>query len=63
MTDPLSPAAQVVDDAAYAAWVTQDCPRSIAAAVLRVIADQAGSEKRLHVDDIIAIVTELETQS
>jgi len=40
MTEPLSPAAQAVLDAAMEAWYTKDDAPSIAAAALRAVADQ-----------------------
>ena len=40
MNEPLSPAANAVDEAAYNAWVTKDAPQPIAAAALRAAADR-----------------------
>jgi hypothetical protein len=58
MTKPLSPAAQAVLDAAYALPLKNGQP-SIAAAI-HVLADQAGSAKHWHVDQLRAIAAELE---
>ena len=55
MTD-LSPAADAVEAAAYKAWVTKDDSRSIAISTLRALADQAGSMKHWHVDQILSLI-------
>jgi len=57
---PLSPAADAVEDAAYKAWIAQDDSRSIAISTLRALADQAGSMKHWHIDQIRSIAAELE---
>jgi hypothetical protein len=64
MTD-LSPAAQAVRDAAFSAYwsAEQEAPNDahvIAAAALRALADQAGSAKHWHINEILAIADELE---
>lgn len=58
---PLSPAADAVEDAAYKAWITKDDSRSIAISTLLALADQAGSMKHWHVDQIRSIAAELES--
>ena len=49
--EPLSPAAQVVLDAAFAPWETTDTPQSIAAAALRAAAGQVVPEELLKGSD------------
>jgi hypothetical protein len=77
MTD-LSPAAQAVLDAAFDPWQSTDTPASIAAAALRVAADQVLPEEPLYGGDqrwmferdarqacrkkLLAIAAELEAQ-
>lgn len=57
----LSPAAQAVLDASEDAWRPSfDDVLGIVAAALRELADQAGSDKHWHVDQIRAIAAELE---
>jgi len=63
MTEPmteLSPVAEAIEDAAYAAWVIFDDSRSIAISTLRALADQAGSMENWHVDQLRTIAAELE---
>ena len=59
---PLSPAADAVEAAAYNAWVTTDDSRSIAISTLLALAEQAGSMRHWHVDQIRAIADELNAQ-
>jgi hypothetical protein len=42
MNEPLSPAAQAVDDAARDTWFIRDFPRPIAAAALRAASGRTG---------------------
>jgi hypothetical protein len=42
MNEPLSPAAQAVDDATRNTWFTRDFPRPIAAAALRAASGRTG---------------------
>jgi hypothetical protein len=64
----LSPAAQAVLDAAFDPWQSTDTPASIAAAALRVAADQVVPAnvnyfKSLNVRrNLLAIANELENQ-
>jgi len=71
MTEPLSPAAQAVLDAANgrSSYGPDDClseSRWIAAAALRAVADQLGedlefyNERVVSVSDLLAIAAELE---
>ena len=67
MTEPLSPAAEAVDETAHNVWVTKDAPRPIAAAVLRTAANfgeylydsQDGKIAVVRVADLEAWATEL----
>ena len=59
INEKLSPVAEAIEDAAYAAWVIKDDSRSIAISTLRALADQAGSMKHWHVDQIRSIAAEL----
>ena len=47
MTEPLSPAANAINDASYNAWVTRDNPTSIAVAALR-----AAGLQMIRADDL-----------
>jgi len=60
INEKLSPVAEAIEDAAYAAWVIKDDSRSIAISTLRALADQAGSMKHWHIDQIPSIAAELE---
>ena len=60
INEKLSPVAEAIEDAAYAAWVIKDDSRSIAISTLRALADQAGSMKHWHVDQLRTIAAELE---
>jgi hypothetical protein len=68
MTNPLSPAADAVDDATHVAWVERDTPRAIAAAALRAATEHGGyladpvdgKTAVVRVADLQAWATELE---
>jgi hypothetical protein len=68
MSEPLSPAARAVDEAAHNAWVTHDAPRPIAAATLRAATAHGeymvdpvdGKTAVVRVADLQAWATELE---
>jgi hypothetical protein len=76
MTEPLSPAAQAILDAAHSRWldVDDDIPAQVAAAALRAAADQVVPIPRLPYDsccdvhaaairaELLAIAAELEGQ-
>lgn len=59
---PLSPTAQAVLDAVIAEldWDARYHSHSAAAAAIRALADQAGSAKHWHADDLRTIAAELE---
>ena len=61
----LSPAAQAVLGAATDAWLDadDDIPALVAVAALCALADQAGSAKHWHVNELRAIAAELHRES
>lgn len=65
MTRPLSPAARAMMDAFLANW--EDEPRQqdrrCLAAAIRALADQAGSAKHWHVNQLLELADELEGQA